>query len=100
MKEAKAIYEKDTKENWAQFVNGLELNVQYKMPDWSRYEHVRLTTEHDGYSWVMTRNYSVTGSTGYIFPMKNANYVKHFKTEKGARKNLINHRTIFQDAEA
>jgi len=37
----------------------------------------------------MEYNYYVSGSVGYIHPLSGSNNVTHFKTEIGAKRNII-----------
>ncbi len=81
-------------DNFEVFVNTMELNTRYMLPDACRYKWVKIEknphhyTKEIEYSWTMEYNYRVAGCTGYIFPMKDSNYVKKFKTESGARRNF------------
>ena len=83
-------------EEFEKWVMEAKPNELYRMPEELRfqYESVKIDKNthdiEDGeYSWSLSRNYAVLGSVGYVFPLKNSNYVQSFKTEKGAKRNLL-----------
>jgi len=72
------------KAKFKQFILDADLDAYYKFID-SRYESFNISTEREGFSWSL--NY--VGSPLATYPMRNANYVKVFKTEIGAKQSLI-----------
>jgi hypothetical protein len=83
-------------QNFKSLVEEMELNVRYLMPKKSRYKWIRIDknidyfTKQVSYSWSMEHNYNISGRVGYVFPSSNLiNKTKDFKTEKGAKNNLI-----------
>lgn len=77
-----------------QLVNQLQVGVRFDLPNDCKFLWVNIDRNKDyytgeiTYSWALKRNYYVCGSTGYVFPL-NGQFVKQWKTEKGARRNLI-----------
>lgn len=77
------------------FVNSMVLNTRYMLPPTCAFKWAKIEKDTDlyskevTYSWAMEYNYTVTGCTGYIFPLKSRNYVASFKTEAGARRNYF-----------
>lgn len=73
----------------------MEVNTYYEMPDNFRYKWIKIESSEGYYSkepyfsWAMEHNYKVSGCVGYIYPLNGNNMVTHFKTEKGAKSNLI-----------
>ncbi len=82
-------------EDFAGFVDLMEVNVTYLLPDNCRYKWVKIEKDTEYYSketyfmWSMEYNYAVAGSVGYIYPLKGSNTCQHFKTEIGAKNNFI-----------
>lgn len=67
------------------FIMNCEIDVRYRYSDSKR--SIAIETEHDDgtFYWSYTNGWNNT------YPMKNANYIKTFKTAKGARLSLINY---------
>jgi hypothetical protein len=76
-------------ETFTKLVLEAKVNKIYKLPENFRYKSMKIDFIENEYLWVLERNYRVTGSTGYVFPMKTGRMVKTFKTEEGAKRNLI-----------
>ena len=81
--------------NVAEFINSVRLNTYYLLPKDCRYSKVKIEKRTDPftkellYSYMLEYNYAVTGMVSTIFPMKDAQYVKRFKTEDGAKRSTI-----------
>lgn len=77
------------------FVTDLNINVYYIMPKKSTFKSIKVQyatsyfNDEPYYCWVMEYNYEVTGSVGYAYPLASTQIVKHFKTEKGVKRNLF-----------
>lgn len=83
--------------NILDLIQGMKLNTYYRMPQNFRYKWIKIEQNSDYYTkaitycWAMEYNYKVTGGVGYIHPLtQGGNYVKQFKTEANAKRNLIN----------
>lgn len=83
--------------NLLEDIKNMKINTYYNMPDDFRYRWIKIDQERDYYtneiyySWSMEHNYNVTKAVGYAFPLTaGGNTVKQFKTEAGAKRNLIN----------
>jgi hypothetical protein len=64
------------------FIMNCEIDVRYRYSDSKR--SIIIDTENDGTCyWIYSNGWNNS------FPMKNANIIKTFKTEKGARLSLI-----------
>jgi hypothetical protein len=85
----------DKIDDFKKFVETMEVNTQYLLPDNFRYKWIKIEKEKEYYSkdiyftWAMEYNYKVAGSVGYIYPISGSNKVTHFKTEKGAKTNFL-----------
>ncbi len=82
-------------DNFKKFVDELQLNTQYLLPDNFRYKSIKIEkgneyfSKETYYSWTMEYNFKIAGSVGYIYPTSGNNKVTHFKTEKGAKTNFF-----------
>lgn len=59
------------------------------MPKEFRYKTMEIEKEKDGFTWGCEQNFYVSGNVRYAFPLIRGNMVKYFKTEMGAKRNLI-----------
>jgi hypothetical protein len=76
-------------ESFKAFVMSIPVNEKIELRGW-RYKWMKIEQEKDGgYSWTMEHNFKVSGFVGYVYPSQ-GHYVQNFKTENGARRNLIN----------
>jgi len=84
----------DKIDDFKKFVETMEVNTRYLLPDNFRYKWIKIEKGNEYFSneiyfsWAMEYNYKVAGSVGYIYPIS-ANKVTHFKTEKGAKTNFL-----------
>ena len=83
-------------DDFKSFVENMALNVRYLLPKNSRYKWIKIEKDIDyftkdiSFSWSMEHNYYVTRRVGYVYPYTTtSNRIKSFKTEKGAKNNLI-----------
>ena len=75
-------------ESFKAFVQSIPVNEKIELLGW-RYKWLKIEKDRDGgYSWAMEHNYMFSGFVGYVFPSRGG-YVDTFKTEGGARRNLI-----------
>lgn len=85
----------DKIDDFKSFVEQMKVNTYYKLPKNYRYEWIKIekSTKHYSnevyYCWAMANNYSVSKCVGYVYPYGGSNKVPHFKTEAGAKRNLI-----------
>lgn len=77
-------------------IKEMQLDTYYDMPSDFRYKWIKIEKNEDYdtkeiyFCWGMEYNYNVTGTVGYIHPLiNNGTYVKSFKTEANAKRNLI-----------
>lgn len=78
-------------EKFIKLVNNAPLN------EWIGLESMKYTLkrvqfkydEGEGYIWVGELSYKNSGRSGWIYPMKDANYVKYFKTINGMKRNFL-----------
>jgi hypothetical protein len=82
---------KITKEEFIKKVEAAKLDEVFQIADGFPYKNFSFDNiDEDGeFSWAAERDYQVTGSVGYIFPMRTTQLVKTFKTMAGAKKNMI-----------
>lgn len=80
----------------ASLINEMKINTYYNMPPNFRYKWIKIEKDADYYTkeirfcWSMEYNYKISGAVGYVHPlMPGGNYVKNFKTEANAKRNLI-----------
>lgn len=67
-------------------VNEMKVGQRYEMPSPFIYSFICINNRGAGiYSWTIQRR----GNPGYVFPMASVSKVKFFKTEAGAKRNLI-----------
>ncbi len=82
-------------DNFEKFVESMEINTRYLLPDNFRYKWVKIDSDNEYFSkelyfsWSMEYNYKMSGSVGYIYPLSGGSKVTHFKTERGAKNNFI-----------
>lgn len=75
-----------TKDEVLQKVNNAKVNELIDLTGYSHYTEVMFDQDSDNkYCWTLKRNDWV----GCIFPMKNTQYVKTFRTFNGAKRNLM-----------
>jgi hypothetical protein len=67
------------------FIMNCEVDVKYRYSDLKRSIQIDSKNDDGCFSWIYSNGWNNT------FPMKNANYIQTFKTEKGARLSLIKH---------
>lgn len=80
----------ETYEDFSVLVKQMEPGVLYMMPETFYYRRIEIDIEFlGGFSWTLERNFDVAKSTGFVFPTTGNNMVKTFKTEAGAKRNLI-----------
>jgi hypothetical protein len=85
----------DKIDDFKKFVEAMEVNVRYLLPDNFRYKWVKIDKGKEyysgeiQYSWSMEYNYKTSGCVGYIYPMSGTQRVTQFKTENGAKRNFI-----------
>jgi hypothetical protein len=77
-------------ETFTKLVLKAKVNKTYTLPENFRYKKMNIDKQGDEYSWGIERNFNVTGMVGWVYPMASTSYVKFFKTEAGAKRNLIN----------
>lgn len=81
--------------NFIDFVQNMDVNICYELPDNSIYKYIEIEkgidciSQNVYFKWVIKYNYQLSGNGGYILPMSSTNVVHHFKTEKGCKRNLI-----------
>jgi hypothetical protein len=82
---------KTTKEEFAAKVEAAKLNEIFQIADDFPYMNFSFDNlDDDGeFSWAAERNHKVTGSVGYVFPMRTTQLVKTFKTMAGAKRNML-----------
>jgi len=71
----------------------MELKIDEEMPlphSWP-YEYLTIDRDLEGKEYMYTWTLKRRGGGGSLYPSKNINYVKYFKTEKGAKRNVLNH---------
>ena len=79
----------ETLEGLKAFIASMELNKNYKFPDYP-YEAIELEFDNeDGYTWALDRNYKIIGSVGYVFPVA-GNMVTFWKKRSSAERSLYN----------
>ena len=76
------VIKDDDNANLIDFIKTCEAGIRYKFPDGIR--AIEIDIEHDG-TFCWTYSNGIWNS----YPMKNANCVKTFKTDMGARRSLI-----------
>ena len=75
----KEIY--DNPEKMVEFIKSCEVGVRYKYDDDKR--AIEIDIEDNGFHWTYSNGWQNS------YPMKNAHYIKIYKTDMGARLSLI-----------
>jgi len=69
----------------------LEIDIKLPLPFSWPYEYLTIDKEIEQgevmYTWSLKRR----EGGGHLYPSQNINYIKVFKTIKGAKRNVINH---------
>lgn len=62
--------------------------IDYLCIDCSQEDFPIKGEEKNDYGWIMSRNYKISGTVGYIHPISHSNIVKRWKTIGGLKRNL------------
>lgn len=76
-------------EKFTEFVMGVKVEEKYNFPETFRYKYLKIDFSDGKFSWVMERNFKVCRGVGYVYPSTSPTIVSTFKTEKGAKRNII-----------
>jgi hypothetical protein len=89
------IIQIDKIEDFKKFIESINVNTIYVLPPIFRYRWIKIEKANEYFSkeiyfsWTMEYNYSISGAVGYIYPLSSNSKVAHFKTEGGAKRNLL-----------
>lgn len=77
------------KEEFLSFIENAQTDQKIDFPKSFSYKHVVFDTLLENGKLLYTWSSESKGSVINIYPMKNSNYVKYFKTLAGAKRNFI-----------
>ena len=88
----------NTYNDFKRLVENAEINKYYKIPNFY-FESVVVDHDDNGYSWVLSPNYKLSGGSVRIVTPGSGNMITFWKKPENAKKNLLNYMSQFFDEE-